>query len=173
MAYEKGTEAYKKVVEAFGTEILDADQLIDRKRLGGKVFNSASELKKLTDIVWPEIQALVDQQVEDLFSKGYRIIVVEAALLIDASWHKKMNEIWVCFVPEEEAIERAVRRDGSSVEKVKGILGSQLSNKERIGYANVVFSSLWEREYTLGQVKKAWKNLVERTVGSQAVRSSL
>ncbi len=173
MAYEKDTDAYKKILQTFGSDILDTDQLIDRKRLGAKVFNSQSELKKLTDIVWPEIQVLVNKQVEVLFSQGYRIIVVEAALLLEASWHKNMNEIWVCFVPDEEAIERAVKRDGASVEKAIGILRSQFSNKEKIASANVVFSSLWEREYTLGQVKKAWKGLVDRTVGSLAVSSSL
>ena len=138
--------------------------MIDRKKLGAKVFNNTVELKKLTDIVWPEIQVLVDEQVTKLAGQGFKIIVVEAALLIDANWQVGMNEIWVCFVPDEEAIQRAVNRDGCSVEKAKGILSSQMSNKERISHANVVLSSLWEREYTKGQVQKAWSALLERTV---------
>lgn len=164
LTYEKDTKAYSNIIQTFGEDILDDQKLIDRKKLGAKVFNNTVELKKLTDIVWPEIQVLVDEQVTKLAGQGFKIIVVEAALLIDANWQVGMNEIWVCFVPDEEAIQRAVNRDGCSVEKAKGILSSQMSNKERISHANVVLSSLWEREYTKGQVQKAWSALLERTV---------
>ena len=121
------------------------------------------ELKKLTDIVWPEIKSLLDNEIELLFKSGHKIIVVEAAVLFEANWDEKMNETWVVFVPKEEAIKRATQRDNQSIERVKNILDSQLSNKERISKANVVFCSVWEREYTIKQVKKAWNLLIERT----------
>lgn len=164
LTYEKGTDTYKSIIQTFGSEILDNSGVINRKLLGGKVFNNKDELKKLTDIVWPEIQKLLDKQIESLFSKGNRIIVVEAALLLDANWNANMNEVWVSFIPDEEAIKRSIARDNSNEEKVKGILNSQMRNKDRIAMANVVFSSLWEREYTKSQVVKAWKLLQERTV---------
>lgn len=55
-----------------------------------------------------------------------------------------------------------MNRDGSDEAKVKGTLNSQLSNKERIRNAHVVFSSIWEREYTIKQVVKAWDSLQQR-----------
>lgn len=73
-----------------------------------------------------------------------------------------MNEVWVCFVPDEEAIERSMKRDKADLEKVKSILNSQMSNRKRLERANVVFSSLWEREYTIKQVNKAWTLLNQR-----------
>lgn len=164
MAYERGTHAYEKIIQTFGDEILDSNGLICRKKLGGIVFNNPDKLKNLTDIVWPEIHKLVDENVERLFKEGNEIIVVEAALLIDAKWYESMNEIWVSFLPDEEAIKRSVARDNSNIDKVKGILSAQMKNKDRIAKANVVFSSLWEREYTIGQVKKAWTSLKKRTV---------
>ncbi len=165
--YEKDTEAYKKIITTFGEEILDENKLIDRKKLGAKVFNNKEELKKLTDVVWPEIQNLVTENIAALFSQGHKIIVVEAALLIDANWNEGMNEVWVCFVPDEEAISRSVVRDGSNAERIQGILNSQMKNKDRIARANVVLCSLWEREYTVKQVHKAWKSLQERTINSK------
>jgi phosphopantetheine adenylyltransferase/dephospho-CoA kinase len=160
--YEKGTEAYRKIVETFGDEILDQSQNIDRKRLGQKVFGSKTELKKLTDIVWPEIRRMLHDEIQKQFEQGHRIIVAEAAVLLEAKWYDELNEIWVSFVPDEEAIRRATVRDQASLEKVKGILESQMPNRERIKYANVVFCSLWEREYTIKQVKKAWDSLLIR-----------
>lgn len=84
--------------------------------------------------------------------------------MLEAKWHQNVNEIWVCFVPEEEAIKRAMQRDGSSLEKVKQTLSSQLSNKEKLAFANVALCSLWEREYTVKQVQKAWSLLLDRTL---------
>lgn len=173
LTYERDTPAYFKIIQTFGPDCLDSDAQIDRKQLGAKVFNNADELKKLTDIVWPEIQRMVHEQTAELFSQGFKVIVVEAALLIDAKWHRGMNEVWVCFVSEEEAIERAMKRDGSSLEKVRGILHSQMKNSERIDYANVVFSSMWEREYTQSQVERAWGHLRERTGDLTTIRSCL
>jgi phosphopantetheine adenylyltransferase/dephospho-CoA kinase len=161
-AYENGTEAYKKIVETFGGEILNQSLNIDRKLLGQKVFSSKDELKKLTDIVWPEIRRMLREEIQKLFVLGHQIIVVEAAVLLEAKWYEELNEIWVSFVPDEEAIRRATVRDQSSLEKVKDILESQMANRDRIKYANVVFCSLWEREYTIKQVKKAWSSLLER-----------
>ena len=161
--YEINTNAYKKIVEQFGSDILNRETLeIDRKKLGEKVFQKPDELKQLTDIVWPEIRKLLNLEIEKLFREGKRIIVVEAALLLDANWDSGMNEVWVCFVPDDEAITRSVKRDNSNLEKVKSILNSQMSNVDRLKRANVVFSSLWEREYTIKQVNKAWKLLQER-----------
>ena len=73
-----------------------------------------------------------------------------------------MNEVWVCFISDEEAIERSIKRDNSQIDKIKSILNSQMSNLERIKRANVVFSSFWDREYTVKQVIKAWNLLGER-----------
>jgi len=167
LAYEKDTRAYKKITSTFSKDILGDSGEIDRKKLGDKVFNNKAELKKLTNIVWPEIGNFMNEQIKVLFNKGHKIIVVEAALLIDADWHANLNEVWVSFVPDETAIERSMARDGSNIEKVKGILSSQMSNQQRISHANVVFSSLWQREYTISQVQKAWELLVERTISSK------
>ncbi len=70
--------------------------------MGKKVFEAPSELKKLTDIVWPEIKNLLGDEIRNLYEKGHKIIVVEAAVLLEADWQENMNEVWVAFVPDEE-----------------------------------------------------------------------
>ena len=62
-----------------------------------------NELKKLTDIVWPEIDNLLKEEANVLFKElNQKVIFVEAALLIEADWYKDMNEVWVCWIPENE-----------------------------------------------------------------------
>ena len=102
-SYEKGTNGYFKIIETFGNDVLDDNEQINRRVLGKKVFEHQSMLKKLNEIVWPEILNILRTQINFLFeNENKRIIIVEAALLIDAEWHKAMNEVWVCYLPVEE-----------------------------------------------------------------------
>ncbi len=55
------------------------------------MFKKPEELKKLTDIVWPEIRNLLDKEVESLFLQGKKIIVVEAALLLGKNIYNTKN----------------------------------------------------------------------------------
>ncbi len=84
-------------------------------------------------------------------------------MLIEAEWYKVVNEIWVCVIPAEEAVERTVKRDNMTHDKATNIIKSQIDNQTRVSYANVVFSTLWEPEYTQKQVEKAWALLETRT----------
>ncbi|MDG1206636.1 MAG: dephospho-CoA kinase, partial [Pseudomonadales bacterium] len=61
--YDPGTQAYRKVIDTFGEEVVSDDNQIDRKILGGKVFGKPEELKKLTNIVWPEIRRLAGLEI--------------------------------------------------------------------------------------------------------------
>ncbi len=161
--YNQGTTAYKRLIETFGERIVDENLNINRRALGSIVFGKPEELQKLTDIVWPEIRKLIEIEIKRLYSLGNKIVIVEAAVLLEAHWNSIVNEIWVCFVPPEESIRRAMQRDNASLEKAKSILESQFNNKKRLEFANVAFCSLWEPEYTQKQVEKAWNLLKERT----------
>jgi dephospho-CoA kinase len=67
------------------------------------VFQQPNELKKLTEIVWPEIKKLLEEEIDILFKQNnHKVIIIEAALLIEAEWHTNMNEIWVCIVTEDK-----------------------------------------------------------------------
>jgi len=163
-SYTKGSNAYHEIVKKFGDGIIDELGNINRKALGAIVFANPDKLKQLTDIVWPEIKRLLEIEIHKQFEKGNGLIFVEAALLIDAGWHENMNEIWVCYITEDESVRRSSERDKLPIEEIKKRIKSQLPNKARLEYANVVLATLWEPEYTQMQVEKAWKLLRERTV---------
>lgn len=105
-AYLKGTSSYDQLVETFGATILSENGEIDRKELGKLVFvadDQGAGLKRLTDIVWPQVYRMVEEQTQELYQKGHRVVVVEAPLLIESGrLVPKMNEIWVVVVPFDE-----------------------------------------------------------------------
>ncbi|CAF1001892.1 unnamed protein product [Adineta ricciae] len=162
-AYKVDTDAYRKVIETFGNDVINpTDRSIDRKILGQKVFQSPDEMKKLTNIVWPAILNLAQERIEQFFQQGKRIIVLDAAVLLEAKWTVAVNEIWIASIPPKEAIRRVVERDHLSVEEVKRRLDAQMSNETRLPYANVLLCTYWAESITQKQVEHAWQLLLQR-----------
>lgn len=160
--YLPGHAAYYKVLQEFGTDILNEDQTINRRALGRKVFGNKQRLKALTDIVWPEIALLVKERVQCAKEEGKSVCVLDAAVLLEAGWTDMVHEVWVAIIPEEEAVRRIVERDGASKEDALKRLQSQWPNAKMVEQANVVLCTLWEPDITQRQVVKAWNFLQER-----------
>lgn len=160
--YQPGTAAYHRVLEEFGSDLLNEDKTINRRALGRKVFGKQERLKALTDIVWPEIALLVENRISRAREEGKQVCVLDAAVLQEADWTCMVHEVWVTVIPEEEAVLRISKRDGLTTEEALRRLQSQWSNSKQVAHANVVLSTLWEPEVTRKQVLKAWNLLQKR-----------
>ncbi|XP_062381665.1 bifunctional coenzyme A synthase [Sardina pilchardus] len=170
--YLPGAVAYQKVVQEFGTDILNEDKTINRRMLGRKVFGNPERLKALTDIVWPEIALLVKKRIQQAKEEGKRVCVVDAAVLLEAGWETLVHEVWVATIPEEEAVRRIVERDGVSEEDAVRRLQSQWSSAKQVQHANVVLCTLWEPHQTQKQVQKAW-NLLQQRINQRLQEAGL
>ena len=159
-AYLAGSGAFDQVVAAFGTDIVADDGEIDRRKLGGKVFGNELALKQLTDIVWPSIRAMAEKDIADAQrSAPERIVVLEAAVLIEADWLDLADQIWVTVVKPAVAIERACARDNLSEDAVRIRLDAQLSNDERRSYADHVIDNSSDEAHLLAQVESLWAHV--------------
>ena len=162
-AYVKGTDAFHKVVAQFGEDVVGADGEVDRRALGAKVFGEGGSLKQLTDIVWPAIYDMAAAEIkQSLDSNPNTVIVLEAAVLIEAGWQSLVDEIWVTTVDPSTAIERASARDGVDADAVQARIDAQLSNAERTAEAAVVIDNSADEPQLLAQLENHWKNLQER-----------
>lgn len=159
-AYDTGTQAYLQVIETFGTYIVDDEHRIDRKVLGSKVFGQPAALKKLTDIVWPEIRRLAELEIAG-FDAAYPdgLVVLEAAVLFEAGWDDIGDEVWAVVADRETAIGRAMARDGFAREAVEQRLDAQLSNDERRSRADVVIDNSGLLSDMQAQLIEQWKRL--------------
>ncbi len=161
--YEPGRKAFGQVVEVFGEDIVAETGEIDRKVLGGKVFGNPAELKKLTDIVWPAISAMASEEINENRTKHPdQLIVVEAAVLIEANWQGLSDEIWVTIVDPAIAIERASRRDNIEPSAVQARIDAQVSNKERASHADVLIDNSGSEQDLSEAFDLEWEKLQGR-----------
>ncbi len=161
-SYRAGTEAFRRVVEAFGEDIVGPDGEIDRKRLGAKVFGDPSARKRLEAIVWPAIREMARERIEAERRRGSPVVVLEAAVLLEAGWQDLVDEVWVAEAAPETAIERLASRNGLSREQAEARLRAQLSNDERRRHADVVIENNGTLEDLRRRVDEAWARLRER-----------
>ena len=160
-AYEPGMSAHAQVVATFGNDVLATDGKIDRKALGAKVFGKPAALKQLTDIVWPAIQTLALDEINQVRTAGApRVIVLEAAMLFEAGWQHLGDEVWVCIVDRPVALARAMARDHMPQAAAESRLDAQLSNAERTARADVVIDNNGAPEAMLDVLRGHWQRIM-------------
>jgi phosphopantetheine adenylyltransferase/dephospho-CoA kinase len=157
--YKQGTPTYDKIIKVFGVDIVNPEtKEIERNALGKVVFSSKEKRVELNNIVWPATKEIVRKEIEE-HSKDNVLIVLEAALLIEAGWDDLCDEIWATETNDELAVMRLMKRNQLSKEEAIRRMNTQLSNKERNKHAKIIIrndsndvDALWY------QVQKSIKN---------------
>lgn len=118
---EPGRPAYEEILRDFGSQILAADGHIDRKKLGEVVFNDPKRLQRLNQIVHPRVIQKQDRQLAEWEQSGrVSVAVVEAALLIEAGYHRGLQRLVVVWCRPEQQRERL---------RVRGLTGEQIEQR--------------------------------------------
>jgi dephospho-CoA kinase len=161
--YEPETSGFEKIVNAFGHDLVDEDGSIDRRVLGGKVFGAPDEMKRLTDITWPEIRRMASEEFAKLLEQEPDVVIVfEAAVLLEAEWQDLVDEVWVVTTKVETTIDRLKSRNGLAREAALVRINSQMTNKQRLEFADVKIDNS-EDEYKLrSRIEYHWKRLLKR-----------
>ena len=158
----KGSGAYKRAVGEFGEDILKASGEIDRNKLGRIVFNSHEALTRLNRIVHPAIDNIVNSEIEKYRRQGVKVVVLEAAAMLEAGKTGQVDELWVTVAPEATALRRVLERGGLSEEEIKARIKAQLPNKERIKQADVVINTDCTLDELKARVTGEWEKLLAR-----------
>lgn len=155
-----GGEAYAPVVNEFGSEILDADGVIDRRRLGALVFGNPERLAKLSSYVHPAVVQREEQIIAGVqASDPQGIVVVEAAILVETGSYKRFARVIVAVCSREMQIARAMKRDGLTREEVLARLERQLPLEEKVKVADYVIDTSGTKEHALEQTREVYRSL--------------
>lgn len=153
---EPGGAAYGEVVREFGREILTPDGLVDRQKLGPIVFADPKRLARLNAIVHPPVLEEQSRQLAAIErSDPYAIAVVEAALLIEAGFDRKLEFLVVTWCTPEQQLARLTESGigrGLTIEQARQRIAAQMPIEEKRERANAVIDCSGELEHTRAQV---------------------
>ena len=155
-SYRRQSPVWQEIVSTFGEEILQPAGEVDRKRLGDIVFRDPAAREKLDSIVHPRISEIIQGEIGHLRQQGTEVVVVEAALLIEAGWAFLVDEVWVIYSPQEKVAERLRRRNNLSHEDIMSRIRSQLPFEERARYAHVVLQNVGSMDELRDEVETLW-----------------
>ncbi len=158
-AYAPGTSCYRAVVSAFGPQIVGPDGQIDRKALGARVFGDPAQRRRLEGIVWPWMRQTMEHRLAVLRGEGVPLIVLEAAVLVEADWPPLVDEVWVVTVPTALARERIMRRNGLTADQADARIAAQLTDGERAKHAQVIIENGGTLEELERRVDAEWRRI--------------
>jgi dephospho-CoA kinase len=156
-----GGEAYDGIVHEFGTEILNPDGTIDRRKLATLVFHDPDRLAALSAWVHPPVRVRTRAAL-DALEKTHPdgIAVVEAAILIETGSFRDYEKLIVAVCGIDQQIERAMSRDGLTREEVLNRLSRQMPLAEKVRHADYVVDTSGTKESTIAQTKIVYESLV-------------
>jgi dephospho-CoA kinase len=158
-AYARGSGCYDRVVSTFGDDVVGPDGEIDRKALGAKVFGDPEQRKRLEGIVWPWMRETMDGRLAKIRAEGTLVVVLEAAVLIEADWVPIVDQVWVVIAPPELARQRVMERNQLTAEQADARIAAQLTNAERVKHAQVVIENAGTLDELRAKVDAEWEKL--------------
>lgn len=152
--YSPGKPAWQDIIDTFGSSILTAEQQINRKKLGEIVFANKNKLSKLNQIVHPRIFEHLKDFIEEQKIAGVRLLVIEAAVLIEAGWTKMVDSVWVVKASKGTIINRLKKKTTLTEKQITQRINAQISDAKRQEKANEILTNNGDKSDLRDQVRE-------------------
>jgi len=157
-------EAWREIVEAFGSEILRQDRTLNREKLRKIVFADKRARKRLDSITHPRIRALAQERIEKLAAESVDIIIYEAPLLFENRVHLWLRPVILVTSDSETQKRRLRERDRLSESEIGHHLEAQMPLEEKTKLADFVIDNSGDLEELQSQVQKIWEKIQQTEI---------
>jgi dephospho-CoA kinase len=152
-----GKPAWKEIKKQFGMSVFFADNTVNRQALAQVVFQNPSKLKILQNIIHPRVareQAIRAKAIGKSFPQA--VIIYDAALLIEAGAHRRMDHVIVVKADRATQIARVCQRDGLTKTEALLRMRQQMPFREKKLYADTIIDGTWTRSQLRPVVKSLY-----------------
>lgn len=142
---QPGQAVYAEVVKHFGSDIVEPDGSINRRKLADKAFGG-NRIGELNQLVHP---AVIERETAWMDSFAVEdpnaIVVIEAALILEAGLQDRFNKIVVVTCTQEQRVLRFAARaklslDEARVEAARR-MAAQIPDEEKVKAADFVIEN--------------------------------
>ncbi|MFF1528969.1 dephospho-CoA kinase [Cellulomonas sp. NPDC058312] len=169
-AVAPGSAGLAEVVEAFGPEVLTADGVLDRPRLGAVVFADPSARERLNSIVHPVVRRLAaEREAAAAAADPGAVVVHDIPLLVETGRADAFHVVVVVDAPALLRVERLVRTRGLDRAEAERRIAAQASDADRLAAADVVLDGSGDPEGLRAEVDALWDRLAAERHDEQEV----
>jgi dephospho-CoA kinase len=153
-------EVRARVIERWGTDVLDAAGEVDRRRLAQQVFGDPAELRALEALVWPWIGQRLREQIEAARADPkVALVLLDAAVLLEAGWNDVCDWIVYVHAPRAVRLRRLAEQRGWSEKEVAAREQAQLSLTDKARRADFALDNSGSPEALARQVDDLLRNV--------------
>jgi dephospho-CoA kinase len=129
---EPNSKGLNRIIDAFGSEILQPNGTLDRLKLGAIVFSDSTKRETLNSIIHPLVFEAQDDWLRNLEQKGVdKMAIIDAALMIESNGYERFDKIIVVWCDAEIQIERLMNRNELSQDDAIKRINTQLPQEEK------------------------------------------
>jgi len=144
-------ELKNNIVSIFGESVYD-NGILNTNLLSSIVFNDSTKIEQLNNLVHPKVAQDFNQWVGKNNNKP--ILVKEAAILIESGAYLNMDKIILVVSEKSTRINRVSKRDNSDLESIEKRINHQLTDNEKIKYADYIIENNSSLEHLKLEVLK-------------------
>ncbi len=153
--YQSGEAIAVKVAEAFGPGVVAANGDIDRKALGAIVFQDATAMRRLEEIVHPAVSHALAHELARVSPSG--IVIIDAVKLLEGGSGRFCQSKWMVICPQELEYERLAARNNLNPEEAWVRIKAQSPVDERLPLVDEVIDNSGSLDDTRRQVTEAYE----------------
>ena len=131
-------ELKNNIVSIFGERVYD-NGILNTNLLSSIVFNDSTKIEQLNNLVHPKVAQDFNQWVGKNNNKP--ILVKEAAILIESGAYLNMDKIILVVSEKSTRINRVSKRDNSDLDSIEKRINHQLTDYEKIKYADYIIEN--------------------------------
>ena len=169
-----GEPVYDEVVKSFGNEILNSDKTVDRAKLAELAFDKRKpRIYELNRLIHPGVIERYEKWMQEIGSREPdAVMVLEAALLLEAGLRRRFDDIVVVTCKPQQRIERWAARHKLDLEtartEVTRRMMAQAPVEAKIQAADFVIDNSGSVEETRKQVEDVYKKLAAKATAKTA-----
>ena len=157
------SEISAQIRQRFGGNVFDSQGQVDRPSLAEQVFGAGSDYEDnrrgLERILHPAIRRVIESEIEST-SQDVDVIVIDAALLLEAGWAACCDKLIFIHAPKELRAERVVRDRGWQPGELERRESTQWSVDRKKRLADFVVDNSSAIEAAASRMKQIFESLV-------------
>ena len=137
--YTPYSPVVQQIQAALGDDMVQDDGHINRAALAKTIFENPQARETVERIVWPLTKQVIQEEIDLIAtaegvssssSPNSHIILLEAAMLLEADWEDMLDALWVVTVSPEVAVRRLVEGSrGLALEDVQRRMADQSTRR--------------------------------------------
>ena len=137
-----GTEGLGEIVRQFGSEVLQSDGSLDRKKMAGIVFANEKMRLLLNSIIHPRVFEVQNAWMKKIAEQDPKAIaIIDAALTIESGGYKRFDKIIVVWCESAIQLRRLMLRDNFSEADARKRIAAQMPQDEKKKFADYLINT--------------------------------